>query len=320
MDKKEAIKILRELHDKVLFSERTALEILHPEFKESEDEKIRKELIEHVKDQQSSFISAPDCRDKYEEEENNKYNSWLTWLEKQGKVVNEICKENDDSLTNEDEKIRKALIEYFNEQCDMSDWNGVYGYQVVVWLEKQGVQKPADKSEPKFKVKYAGREYNVLEIKENMGITWYGIEDEPNHIDYVKANSCEIISGYAIKENGSPYPTKPAIFAGHNPTEEDMKEALRTEYEKGRADAFVQMQKGWSEKDEKMLNSIIEDFGDGKTSNMLQEYWLKSLKQRYTWKPSDAQMEALNDVISSRDIKYDVLSELWEDLKKLKGE
>ncbi len=55
-----------------------------PELAMSKDEKIRKELIEHVKDQQSSFISAPDCRDKYEEEENNKYNSWLAWLEKQG--------------------------------------------------------------------------------------------------------------------------------------------------------------------------------------------------------------------------------------------
>lgn len=37
----------------------------------------------------------------------------------------------------EDERIRKALIEYFNEQCDMSDWNGIYGYQVVAWLERQ---------------------------------------------------------------------------------------------------------------------------------------------------------------------------------------
>lgn len=37
-----------------------------------------------------------------------------------------------------------------------------------------------------------------------------------------------------------------------------------------------------------------------------------------TWKPSDEQMNALNDVISSRDIKYDVLSELWTDLKKLR--
>jgi len=65
----------------------------------------------------------------------------------------------------EDERIRKALIEFFGEQCDMSDWNGVYGYQVFAWLEKQGEQKSVDyeninlqpnefasKVEPKFKV------------------------------------------------------------------------------------------------------------------------------------------------------------------------
>jgi len=52
----------------------------------------------------------------------------------------------------EDERIRKALIEYFEEQCDMSDWNGVYGYQVLAWLEKQGIQ-PTDKVESKFKVR-----------------------------------------------------------------------------------------------------------------------------------------------------------------------
>ena len=85
MEKKEAMKILKGFYDKsALFSVRTAIETLHPELVESEDERIRKELIEHIKDQQSSFISAPDCRDKYEEEENNKYNSWIAWLKKQG--------------------------------------------------------------------------------------------------------------------------------------------------------------------------------------------------------------------------------------------
>ena len=48
-------------------------------------------------------------------------------------------------------------------------------------------QKPNDKVEPRFKVKYAGSEYNVLEVKDIAGVTFYGIEDEPNHIDYVKA-------------------------------------------------------------------------------------------------------------------------------------
>ena len=48
--------------------------------------------------------------------------------------------------------------------------------------------------------------------------------------------------------------------------------------------------------------------------------WLKSLRPQNHWKPSEEQMGALDDVISSRDIKYDVLSELWKDLKKLREE
>lgn len=36
-----------------------------------------------------------------------------------------------------------------------------------------------------MKVKYANRIYTVSDIKETGGITWYGIEDEPNHIDWV---------------------------------------------------------------------------------------------------------------------------------------
>ena len=48
MDKQEAIKILKEFHDtSALFSVRTALETVFPELKESEDEKIRKTLIEY---------------------------------------------------------------------------------------------------------------------------------------------------------------------------------------------------------------------------------------------------------------------------------
>lgn len=43
MDKEEAMKILKDFHDKsALFSVRTALETLHPEFAEPEDERIRR--------------------------------------------------------------------------------------------------------------------------------------------------------------------------------------------------------------------------------------------------------------------------------------
>ena len=183
----------------------------------------------------------------------------------------------------EDERIRKALVRFHKSTIDI---DGIKGADILAWLEKQGQtftkkdvddaylkgisdaknelekqgeQKPADKVEPRFKVKYAGSEYNVLEVKDIAGVTFYGIEDEPNHIDYVKAENCEIITGYAIKENGSPYPTKPAVFSEKKPA-------------------------AWSKDDEEMFQSctgaiwaadyyLYEDKQD-------MEAWLKSLKDR----------------------------------------
>lgn len=48
MDKAEAIKVLKEIHETAIFSVRIALETLHPELKESADEKVRKGLITAV--------------------------------------------------------------------------------------------------------------------------------------------------------------------------------------------------------------------------------------------------------------------------------
>lgn len=182
------------------------------------------------------------------------------------------------------------------------------------------------------------------------------------------------------------------------PTDEDMKEALRTEYEKGRADAFVQMQKEWSEEDEKMvkcceialeafeklgkntqgfphenyfeldeekiypsevnrwlkflspqpkqewgeedevminrIRSIVEKYAFSQSAVDVngdlceKEYidtdnWLKSLKERYFWKPSDDQMRALEYIInnaSNTSYSCKIAKGLLEQLKKLKGE
>ena len=123
-------------------------------------------------------------------------------------------------------------------------------------------QKPTDRVEPKFKVKYAGSEYNVLEVKDSAGIIFYGIEDEPNHIDYVKAENCEIIDGYAIKENGSPYPTKIAVFSEQKPA--------------------------WSEEDERKFSDILALLRGGENYhyNTPELFaWLKSLKDR-VWSQS----------------------------------
>ena len=83
MEKKEAMKILKDFHDKsTLLSVRTALDTIIPELKESEREKIRKEIIEYIKT-------------------GTYHKNWVAWLENQGehhiacseeqmKVLNEV--------------------------------------------------------------------------------------------------------------------------------------------------------------------------------------------------------------------------------------
>jgi hypothetical protein len=46
--------------------------------------------------------------------------------------------------------------------------------------------------------------------------------------------------------------------------------------------------------------------------------WLNSLKERYTWKPSDEQMDMLKIAVSTSNSI--VLDSLYNDLKKLRGE
>ncbi len=70
------------------------------------------------------------------------------------------------------------------------------------------------------------------------------------------------------------------------PANEEMKELLRTEYEKGRADAIAEMQKDWSKEDEERIKNIISvldwDGAIGKKENPYQEEidWLYSIKNR----------------------------------------
>lgn len=104
-----------------------------------------------------------------------------------------------------------------------------------------------------------------------------------------------------------------------NPTDEEMKELLHTEYEKGRADAIAEMQNAWSEEDERIYQSIIDDTVQENQLDSKQIDWLKSLKDRYTWKPSDAQIASLTIACDRNDrIGFD-LTQLLRDLKKLKG-
>lgn len=72
----------------------------------------------------------------------------------------------------DDERIRKTLLEYFGEQCDMSNWNGVYGYEVYAWLEKQGEQNKWKPSKDEMDALY-GLAYvtNKMDDRKDVAIT-----------------------------------------------------------------------------------------------------------------------------------------------------
>jgi len=86
-----------------------------------------------------------------------------------------------------------------------------------------------------------------------------------------------------------------------------------------------QPNKDWSEEDEMMVNDIIEAID---TQYAVSDYndmvsWLKCLKDRYTWNPSDEQMATFWDAICN--LNHDGykwinnMKSLYQDLKKLKN-
>ena len=80
----------------------------------------------------------------------------------------------------------------------------------------------------------------------------------------------------------------------------------------------------WSEEDERKIQDCIDAVS---RVNLFKVYyqnelvgWLKSLKTRYTWKPSDEQVEALYKYAEQNNYDGSILTSLYNDLKKLREE
>jgi len=135
----------------------------------------------------------------------------------------------------------------------------------------------AEKKEPK-KIEQKPTK-NIVEIWKDMRVEVYqqasGNRHEPNYSDdTTKMFSLNDIDEIIEK------------MSEQKPTDNDMKEALRTEYEKGRADAFAEMQVAWSEDDKAMLKETlalietVEDINKAEDGFLSVKMWLKSLKRR----------------------------------------
>lgn len=97
----ESLKKARDYYDKGYMMINTALENIFPELKESEDERIKKELIEFVN---INTLSVEE-----------RHYRWIDWLEKQKYAWSE-----------EDENMREKLLFLMKEENSIDSWGGCY--------------------------------------------------------------------------------------------------------------------------------------------------------------------------------------------------
>ncbi len=317
MTKETAMKILKELHGNSLFSNRIALETLIPELADSNDERIRKCLI-----------------DFFEDWHENKSHCWgiavtaiLAWLEKQGESytkndVDDAYLKGISDAKNELEKQGSSSVKWqkntpdnkppLNHSVLMKTTHGVAeGYyvgslwfqfrwssnikdsDVLAWMElsdldEQSEQKNADKSA-------TTKQEGWIEIP--FGAKDSELQEETYYIP--KGFHAEINNDKVVIKKGE----KSAAWSEEDENYlQSAENACEYQYGKNTSTILwlkslkdrVQPKQEWSKEDEKMLGSIIEDvdyigeFPDYPTKldcelkdeSNAKIKWLKSLKNR----------------------------------------
>ena len=203
-------------------------------------------------------------------------------------------------MESEDERIKKALIRFHKSTIDI---DGIKGNEIVDWIEKQGEQKPT---------------VEMKSAEESLGIdseTYNKIMDECIYGDDKQKP--------AWSEEESIISDLLDYFDEDKCLKHEVNDIIKW------LKTIKPQQKGWGENEIKMLDNLIT-YLDGR-KDLLEEIkksiyidWLKSLKDIYTWKPSDEQMKALHDLNLTGNISHvgqgQELINLYNDLKKLKGE
>ena len=254
-------------------------------------------------------------------------------IENIAKKWNPELKESED----EGERIRKMLIKFFGKGAEYnSSTNGIFDKDILAWLEKQGnTDFEFFENGENEKREFVG--YGFLKCK---GDFLSFKEGETYWLEYVGKDNYNVRSDNLLGQTFHITPRqlytvfRPTTWLekqGTSYTKRDVDDA----YVEGMAFAKNELEKqksSWSKEDEKMKDLIISVlevnhskgiFKAGLRAIRTEEIvsWLKSLKQRYTWKPSEEQMKALHDMNLTGNISYagqgQTLIELYNDLKKL---
>jgi len=357
------------------------IEELIPELKESENERIRKAIIDIIR------VGYSDYAKEFTKQE------LITWLEKQDEQKPNYCHHEVD-LSECSEEYRKAYYDGWNNcnmqhsQCksELDDVvkcliNGMKFYyednkeatwgtdkwsmpvkHIIEVLEKQGEQKPAD--EPKFKerdwVIIDGETLHITNVTEDGYSTEEGgyipfrcekdarlwtIQDAKDGDVLASKDGKDILIFRNIEDNMSfssyyniagkvEHYWLNSVFIPATKEQRDllfskMKEA-GCEWNADKKELRkIEQNPTWSEEDENNMKEIIlfcDTIASGAMYSISGErlksisQTLKSLKKRYTWKPSDEQMSVIEAVINNRSFQRRHLDSLYADLKKLREE
>lgn len=256
----------------------------------------------------------------------------------------------------EDERIREVLIDYFkrykDEECGIKTFYGIPADDILAWLEKQGTQ-------PRYNIgdilcdlscneydKDSQLKYEIIDIKNGTYICDNGSIPVSQQDEYklvakkaeqkpVKVNNDEDSVSNELREASFIFAARQMV---HKASPEERKLELIYSFEEG-AKWQAARKSSWSKDDDNNIGMIesrlIDLLSYTREDNSLTKHrknsikeevvgyinWLTSLEDRSTWKPSDAQMIALNDVITNGHLSNAnerILKGLQEQLKKLK--
>lgn len=284
MTREEAIKIVKDLYDKSLFlkKDKEAVRTLIPEVEESEDERIRKEMIALFKGQIHSTSA----------EDNKKY---VAWLEKQDKNKDLPPVTDRETL---DEYAYQVAYDLSNDWLkDTPTWDDV---ETAVklgakWLEKQCEQSNANKG---YWRGYREGKQEVL--------------DKYSELEKQGEQNPAGCPEYCVMSNCANCPYHPVLIKKPTWSEEDerMINTIISDLERhgGKEDSCylaeinwlkflkyrVQLKQEWSEEDDAMIDNVLgtyktlEDMLDLTTSQdkdilesmNFERDWIKSLKYR----------------------------------------
>ena len=293
----DALDWMRQIYPTLSGCAKEDAEHYFPELKESEDERIRKELIGH-------------CQDLVRMNKGDKvllsiYEPWIAYLEKQKEKMTAEEYENSelfqlklktkyadgyqDALA---QKEQKPNVELIQKSWYMEGYHdGKYNNEPK-WLIQTGKGGPKYEENPKYETQ------KPVEWSE---------EDK-----YILKNIHDFIKENTINPNRVNCAEECLIWLNSLPERFNL-----------------QPKQEWSKEDEKMRQHIISDlreFRDCETDEELisdYEYeiaWLKSLRPQNHWKPSKEQMEALNKVVNGEVLlttQHKSLKSLLDYLEKL---